>query len=143
MGAGDRSGLDAGRARRVASVDVYLTLLVALPAIGVWLFVRLRRRMRETAVPDPPGVRLAALFGAYGTLLFFGVSGLFGAWSALHSLIAAALVAVGTPWLVVQGGVTLLRGVPTAYHRAVAALSLAFPFVLIGCYFLVPLTWRP
>jgi hypothetical protein len=32
---------------------------------------------------------------------------------------------------------TLLRGAPTRYHRAVAGLSLAFPPILVGCYFLV------
>jgi hypothetical protein len=93
--------------------------------------------MAAAGVPAPPGARLAIVFVAYGALLLFGVSAAFDAWSAVHSLAAALLVAVGTPCLVVQGVATLLRGAPTRYHRAVAGLSLAFPPILVGCYFLV------
>lgn len=111
---------------------MYVFLLFALPATCIVSYVWLRRRMARERVPTPPTGGLATVLATYGTLLFFGVSELLGAWSAMHMLAGAALIAVGAPWLLVQGILQVRAGTPTGYHRAVAALSLAFPFLLAG-----------
>ena len=118
----------------LARTRVYPLLLLGVPVLGGLAFVGLVRRMRAAAVPEPPIVRLLAVFAAYGTLLLFAAAAAFDAWSAVHSLAAGLLLAVGAPWLTVQGLVTLVRGVASPYHRAVALLSLAFPAVLVALF---------
>lgn len=110
---------------------MYPLLLVGVPVLGGLAFVALVRRMRARAVPEPPTVRLLAVFAAYGALLLFGLAAALDAWTAVHALAAGLLLAIGAPWLAAQGLVTLVRGAPTSYHRAVAALSLAFPALLV------------
>ena len=113
---------------------MYALLFLGLPAVGVWLFARLCRRMAAAGVPAPPVVALFAVFAAYGAVLLFGVSEAFGVWSGMHSLAAVGLLVVGVPWLLIQG-VVLARGRDrTPYHRAAAALSLAFPLTLAALY---------
>ncbi len=116
---------------------VSLLLLIALPILAAWGFLYGRRRLIASGLPDPPIVRFFVVLCAYTTLLLLGVSHGSGRWSALHSVAAALLVVPFTPWLVVQGSVTLVRGASSPWHRVIAALSLAFPLVLVGVYFLI------
>lgn len=95
----------------------------------------------STAIPaatpatvPTPRLRLLAVAVVYAGLLLVGVSQGLGASSALHALAAALLLAVGAPWLAVQGLVTVVLGMPTRRHRAVAVLSLAYPAVLVVLY---------
>ena len=115
----------------------YSTLFLGFPVLGVWLFRRVCARMAAAGVPEPPVVALFAVFAAYGAVLLFAVSTAFGYWSGMHSVAAVGLVAVGLPWLLVQGVVLWRRGRPSPYHRAAAALSLGFPAALGALFALV------
>lgn len=107
---------------------------LGLPMLGVWLFSRLCQRMAAAGVPEPPVVSLFAVFAAYGVVLLFSVSALFGVWSGMHSLAAVGLVVVGVPWLLVQGLLLLRRRARSPYHRAAAVFSLALPLALAALY---------
>lgn len=93
---------------------------------------------RPTPSPDahtgPPRVRIAAVVVVYGALALLAVAQAAGAASAVQSVAAAMLLAVGAPWLAVQGIVTVVLGTPTWRHRAVAILSLAYPAVVVTLY---------
>ena len=109
---------------------MFAALFVGLPIGGLALYARICRRMAAEGVAAPPTIPLFMVFASYGAVLLFAVSELFGEWSGMHSLGAVALVVVAAPWLLIQGILLWRGGVPTTYHRATAALSLAFPIVL-------------
>jgi hypothetical protein len=109
---------------------MYAVLFLGLPVVGLALYVRVRRRMAAEGIADSPVIPLFLVFASYGAVLLFAVSEAFGVWSGMHSLAAVALVLVAAPWLLIQGILLLRDGAPTVYHRATAALSLAFPLVL-------------
>jgi hypothetical protein len=113
---------------------MYGLLFLGLPVLGVWLFAQLCQRMVAAGVTEPPFVSFFAVFAAYGAVVLFAVSAVFGEWSGMHSLTAVGLVAVGVPWLLVQGALLLRRRARSPYHGAAAVLSLAFPLALAALY---------
>lgn len=135
------------RSRAWASGDawhlvMYGLLFLGLPALGLWLFVRLCQRMAAGGVPEAPVAPLFAVFAAYGAIFLFGVSAAFGVWSGMHSLAALGLCVVALPWLLFQG-VRLMRDrTRSPYHHAAAVLSLAFPLALGALYVLATVVER-
>ncbi len=107
----------------------YTILFLGLPVIGVLLYCQLLRAMSAAAVAEPPRVPLFFVFAAYGAVLLFIVSECFRVWSGMHSLAAVGLFFVGVPWLV-QGFLWRRTWAISIYHRAIVALSFAFPVVL-------------
>ena len=127
-----------GQAGELGSVrrlnDMYTALFVGLPVVGLMIFGVTMRAMAFHQLPSPPVIQMFAVFAAYGAVILFAVSSIYDMWSAMHSLAALVLIFIGTPWLLVQGVLLLKRGTPTRYHRSVAALSLAFPVVLVALH---------
>ena len=108
---------------------MYALLFLGLPVVGVWLYLHLCSRMAAEGLGSRPVFSLFAVFAAYGAVLLFSVSAAFGVWSGMHSIAFVGLVVIGVPWLLVQGVRLRRRRGLSAYHRAVFALSLAFPLV--------------
>ncbi len=108
---------------------IYVVLFLGLPVLGVMAFLRLRARM-VAAVESPPVVPFFLLFAAYGALLLYIVSAMFGMWSAMHALGIVVLVFLGVPYFFIQGAFLNRAESKSGYHRIAAMLSFAFPFTL-------------
>ena len=109
---------------------MYTILFLGLPVLGIATFAALWLQMERDDIAAPPVTAFFAVFVGYGALLLFGVSEVFHAWSAMHSLAAAGIVFVGIPWLVIQGAMLRWRGQPSSYHRVTANLSFGFPLAV-------------
>ena len=72
-------------------MDWYSILFLGLPVVGIAAYIAVVWHMRVTNVAEPPAFALFTIFAAYGAVLLFWVSWIFGAYSAMH---AATLVAL-------------------------------------------------
>ena len=109
---------------------IYTVLFLGLPILGVAAFTALWIRMERAGIAAPPVGAFFAVFAGYGAVLLFGVSEIFGAWSAMHSLAASGILLVGIPWLLIQGTVLHRSRRPSRYHQTAAKLSLGFPIAV-------------
>ena len=117
----------------MSTLELLLTHL-AVPLGVLQLYARLRRRMFEARVFDPPEKSLFFLLTAYGGWLMVAYVALQGAWSVFMSLVLVYLVLVAPVlMLILVIGLFPQRG-ESRYHYAVIVAGAAY-----ACLFGIPL----
>lgn len=118
---------------------VPLLIYLAIPALGLWAYVRLVRRIAGAGEPWWVGIIYFALFCCWGGVLLVLLTGLLWSWSGMASLgmfflalIAGPACLFLAPWLFRQRRFSSWRTGAFWGSASFAALWLAFaiPFAL-------------
>lgn len=118
-----------------------LLIYLAVPAAGVAWYLRLRRRMRSSGVPDAPEGQMFLVFFNYGGWLLVLLTALFWRWSGVATAGIMYLLVIA-PWLMAGVAVqTFPRRALSSYH--VVAFWAACIYVAAMCVLVPALWWAP
>jgi len=67
-------------------VIIALTIHLLIPLIGLFYFLRLKKRMKNENIQNAPTIELFIIFATYGGLLLVALTTLFWLWSGMASL---------------------------------------------------------
>jgi hypothetical protein len=99
---------------------------LVVPVAGVWLFLRLRRRMLNAEIEEAPVIPLFILFATYGGLIIALLTALFCCWSGMATLGLAYLLLVAPVVMPALAIVFYRRRRLSSYHAAVFWLSAGY-----------------
>ena len=115
-------------------MDWYSVLLLGLPVVGLSAYIVVLQRMRAAQIIQAPSFALFTLFAAYGAILLFWVSIIFGAYSAMHALGFLALCFGGLPFFWWQAGRLRSSTSLSPYHAASYRLSRWYPIAFASIF---------
>ncbi len=105
---------------------------LAVPAAGLAVYLRLRRRMRESGVQNPPDVALFILFMTYGGWLMIVLTALFWYASGMLLLGLVYLMFVAPVVMIVMAVRLYPQRKVSRYHRGSFLASAAYIIFPVG-----------
>ena len=109
---------------------------ILLPAIGLYLFLRIKSIMKAKNISDAPMKSIFILFFTYGGLIQLIYTELFSHWSGMASIGSAYLILVAPILLGIIGYREFNKRNKSVYHKWVYLSSVLYfaicPIVFIG-----------
>jgi hypothetical protein len=93
-----------------------ISVHLAVPAAGLFLYLWLCNRMRKFDIEKPPFIPLFILFGAYGGWLMIFLTFWFSYWSGMASLGFFGLILVAPIVMLIQSVYLFLQRNLSKYH---------------------------
>ena len=105
---------------------------LAIPLIGIAVYVFLVKRMKKEEIPDAPIAQLFWLFGTYGVVLILILTSLIWKWSGMASIGAFATMTIGPIIAGISAFSVYKKRRFTNYHKWTYFLSIGYiGFVLL------------
>ena len=74
---------------------IFLFVHIAIPVLGMAVYLMLLRKMKNDGTPNPPSTELFWLFGIYGVVVILVLTSLIWKWSGMASIGAFLAIIIG------------------------------------------------
>ena len=104
---------------------------LALPLIGVWLYLSLAGKMLHEPIRKPPVISFFLIFATWGSLAVLVLTSFFWYWSGMATLGLAYLILVAPFAMVTIAIFSYLNRRLSRFHRAAFIASLSYVPIIV------------